>query len=275
MRYIIGLFCLLLATVVQAELLKVEAFHYARKSSPTAGNESLKLPFVTVNNTQVAKKINDTIFMDIFQSPAPANLKSKFTLPKIDNTEFDEASGIYSLDYRVLLNNGKVLVLATEGEYCGAYCEEGTQYYNFDAITGKQLNIEDIIKPTSLKNLQNKVYKARVTTMQKNIKVLQKQVAADEKKGKKYEEEDDPESKILLYETCITESAGLNKDIGYNYELEQFSINDKGFTFTHDRCSNHAMRALDDIDVFHTAYDFKALTPYLTDYAKKLFFSAP
>ena len=273
MRYLFGLFCLLLAITVQAELLKVQPFHYSRKPSPTAGNESLRLPFVTANSMQVAKKINNTIFMDIFQSPAPAKLNSKLTLPKIDGTEFDEASGIYALDYRVLLNNGKVLALATQGEYCGAYCEESKHYYHFDAQNGRQLKIEALIKSTSLKSLQNKVLQARVSKMKKTIKALKKQLAADEKKGKKYDEEDDPESKVLLYESCIAEATNANKEFGYNGELENFYMNDKGITFAHERCSNHAMRALDDIDVFSNFYDYNTLKPYFSDDAKALLHS--
>ena len=272
MRYLLGLFGFLLATVVHAELLKVESYLYQHKPSPSHANETLKLPFVTSTNVKVAKKINDTIFMDIFQAPAPAKLNSQLTLPKIDGTQFDEASGISSLTYKVLLNNGKVLALATQGEYCGAYCEESEHYYNFDANNGRQLKIENIIKSASLKTLQKKVLQARVAKMQKTIKALQKQLAADQKKSKKYEEED-PESKILLYQTCIFEATGLNKDIGYNYELEKFSINDKGIIFTHERCSNHAMRGLDDIDVFNTAYDFNTLKPYFTDVANDLLFT--
>jgi len=272
MRYLFGLFGLLLVTVAQAELLKVESYLYYPKPNLPAANEPLKLPYLTSTNAKVAKKINDSIFMDVFKSPAPAKLINKLNLPKIDDTEFDEASGIASMDYKVSLNNGKVLALATEGEYCGAYCEESEHYYNFDAKNGNQLKIEDFFRKNNLKTLQNKVFQARVAKMQKTIKELQLQMAADKKKGKKYDEEDDPESKILLYQSCMTEAVSSNKELGYHYELEKFSINDKGFTFTHERCSNHAMRALDDIDVFTTFYDFNTLKPYFTDYANALLF---
>lgn len=273
MKRLVLAIALLCAANLRAEPLKVASIQFIEKRSSVQYTDKVLLPFVSNNQPKVAKKINDYLYIDIARTIAPAKVSDgiKRHLSKDDD---DPMAGVSSLDYKVLLNNGKLFTVQTEGESCGAYCEEFDNSYSFDVTTGRHITLQDLFTEDGLQSLRNKVYAARVATMQQAMKRLQKEAAKPKKKNQQKDEfEADLDETILLYETCITENAATHKDevsSGDTHELAYFSIDAKGLTFTHERCSNHAMRGLDSIDEFHNHYTFQSLKPNLTTYAKHL-----
>ena len=273
MKRLVLAIALLCAANLRAEPLKVASVQFSEKSSSVHYVDKVQLPFVSYHQPNVAKKINDYLYIDIARTIAPAKVSDgiKRHLSKDDD---DPMAGVSSLDYKVLLNNGKLFTVQTEGESCGAYCEEFDNSYSFDVTTGRHITLQDLFTEDGLQSLRNKVYAARVATMQQAMKRLQKEAAKPKKKNQQKDEfEADLDETILLYETCITENAATHKDevsSGDTHELAYFSIDAKGLTFTHERCSNHAMRGLDSIDEFHNHYTFQSLKPNLTTYAKHL-----
>lgn len=273
MKRLVLAIALLCAANLRAEPLKVASIQFIEKRSSVQYTDKVLLPFVSNNQPKVAKKINDYLYIDIARTIAPAKVSDgiKRHLSKDDD---DPMAGVSSLDYKVLLNNGKLFTVQTEGESCGAYCEEFDNSYSFDVTTGRHITLQDLFTEDGLQSLRNKVYAARVATMQQAMKRLQKEAAKPKKKNQQKDEfEADLDETIVLYETCITENAATHKDevsSGDTHELAYFSIDAKGLTFTHERCSNHAMRGLDSIDEFHNHYTFQSLKPNLTTYAKHL-----
>ena len=273
MKRLVLAIALLCAANLRAEPLKVASVQFSEKSSSDHYADKVQLPFVSGRQPKVAKKINDYLYIDIARTIAPAKVSDgiKRYLSKDDD---DPMAGVSSLNYKVLLNNGKLFTVQTAGEFCGAYCEDFNNSYSFDVATGRHITLQDLFTDDGLQSLRHKVYKARVATMQQAIKRLAKEAAKPKKKNQKKDDfEADADETILLYETCITENAATHKDevsSGDTHELAYFSIDAKGLTFTHERCSNHAMRALDSIDEFHNHYTFQSLTKNLTAYAKHL-----
>lgn len=261
---------LLSSWLSQAEPLKVATVNYHFKSNAiTEGDAEFKLPFIVAGQPKITKKINDYLYIDLLQTPAPANATDGVTRhPNKD--AYDALAGTTSLEYKVNVSNDKLLTIAVSSEYCGAYCEEGETSYSFDALSGRHILLEDIFNPDSMEPLKSRLYQARITTLKQTIKGLQQELAANRIKDKKNPEVSELEDKVTMYQTCLTEQAQLNKEPGYSDELGSFTLDAKGVSFAHGRCSNHAMRALDEIDVFHNTLDYKALRPYFTNYAKVL-----
>lgn len=261
---------LLGSLLLQAEPLKVATVNYYFKNNAiTEGDAEFKLPFILANQAKIAQKINDYLFIDLLQTPAPANAKSG-VVRHPNKDAYDALAGTTSLEYKVNVSNDKLLTITVSTEYCGAYCEEGQTSYSFDALSGRHIVLEDIFKLDSMEPLKNRLYQARMTTLKQTIKGLQQELAANRIKDKKSPEVSELEDKVTMYQTCLTEQAQLNKEPSYSDELGSFTLDAKGVTFAHGRCSNHASRALDEIDVFHNTLDYKALRPYFTDYAKVL-----
>lgn len=261
---------------LHAKTLKVESIQLSEKSSNLHYSDKVLLPFVSAKLPKIAKKINDYLYIDIAATIAPTKASDgiKRHFSKDDD---DPLSGVSTLGYTILLNNGKLFTLQTNGEFCGAYCEEFDNSYSFDVGTGRHITLQDLFTDAGLQALIKKVYAARVLTMQQVVKQRHNQPVkklVNPKGARDYVEfEPNAEDQILLYETCLAENSEAHKDeiaSGDHHELDYFSIDAKGLTFTHARCSNHADRALDQIDQFRNNYTFQSLKPYLTPYAKYL-----
>lgn len=270
---LVGLLFLPLAYAASAVPLKIESVEFKAKKANIDFGEPIILPFASANQSKAAKKINDYLYIDIVGAPAPSKAMDGIirSLTEEDN---DPIAGVTSMQYKVLVNNGKLLSLKTEAEFCGAYCEEHSQSYSFDASTGRYILLQDIFTGAGLEKLKQKVYAARVATMKKEIKRLQKELAKPALKNKKRDEYAlDVESSIFLYESCLLTDAQSHKDemqSGDHHELDFFTIQPTHIVFTHSRCSNHASRGLDNIDQFKNKYSIQSLKPYLTPYAKYL-----
>ncbi|MBC7757052.1 MAG: hypothetical protein H7Z20_10535 [Bdellovibrio sp.] len=267
------------AEPAQLKPLKVESIKFVEKTGNSDSVGDVVLPFVSSTQPKIAKKINDYLFITIASTLAPSKagdgIKRNFS--KEDD---DPMAGVSSLNYKVVLNDGKLLTLHTQGEFCAAYCEGFSSNYSFDTVTGRHITLQDLLTESGIQALKQKVYAARVATMQQTIKRSQKQSLKKTVKHKKTNDDDefehDAEDEILLYQTCLTENAETHKDemkSGDLHELDYFSIDANSVSFTHERCSNHAARALDQIDEFKNSYTFQSLKPFLTPYARYLLLS--
>lgn len=265
--------CAASATSFSTTPLKIESIEFKAKKTNIDFGEPVILPFVSSPLPKVAKKINDYLYIDIAGTPAPSKAKDGI-IRNLTEDDNDPITGVTSMQYKVLVNNGKLLSLITEAEFCGAYCEEYSQSYSFDAATGRYILLQDIFTDAGLAILKEKVYAARVATMKKEIKRLKAEVAKPASKNKKQDEyAADDESSIFLYESCLLTDAQSHQDemqSGDHHELDFFTIQSNHIVFTHSRCSNHASRALDEIDQFKNQYSIQSLKPYLTPYAKYL-----
>jgi hypothetical protein len=72
------------------------------------------------------------------------------------------------------------------------------------------------------------------------------------------------DDEVGMYEEC------LGNVMGYSLEYYSFFFNNDSVTFERERCSNHAMRALDDLDKFDITISFKDLKEYLSPYGESL-----
>lgn len=261
------------AATFSATPLKIDSIEFKAKKTNIDFGEPIILPFVSASQSKIAKKINDYLYIDIVGSPAPSKA-SQGIVRNLTEEDNDPIAGVTSMQYKVLVNNGKLLSLRTDAEFCGAYCEEYSKSYSFDASTGRYIMLQDIFTDAGLEKLKEKVYAARVATMKKEIKRLKAEAVKPASKNKKQDEyAADVESSIFLYESCLSADAQSHQDevkSGDHHELDFFTIQSTHIVFTHSRCSNHASRALDEIDQFKNKYSIQSLKPYLTPYAKYL-----
>jgi hypothetical protein len=165
---------------------------------------------------------------------------------------FDQPySGTTEFGYHVITNSRKILSVEFNKEGCGAYCENFTTYYNFDASTGQFLELAQLFTEDGLKQLAKSITNERVAAVNAAIKKATT------------EGEEDTKS---MYEGCmeyLTDPEGFNG--GFYIEKTKIHI-------LHERCSNHALRALDEVGDFDNVRSFAQLHPYLSDYGKKLLY---
>ena len=237
--------CLLGLSSGCAHAKNENTYHIQRR---TDGNNVM--PFVSSNNIQADKRINDYLFIDALNQLSTQSQQQK------DTTAMPKST---AESYSVVRNDNKVLVLNIRMEYCGAYCERDNVSYHFDAQTGYHIGLSDVFTEQGIAQLDTKINRLNIARIERMIKSL-----------KRFKRKNDTvEAQLEMYTDCLNskkERTAQPFDSFYN----TFQIGDRTVTFTSDRCSNHAMRAIDDIGDFDNNLSSAQLTPYLTTYGKAL-----
>ncbi|QIY92379.1 hypothetical protein [Chryseobacterium gallinarum] len=158
---------------------------------------------------------------------------------------------IYYYDWEKLETPKDILSIGIHGEAIGAYPEEFADWKNFDLRTGNYINAEALFQKSTAKTVADLI--------QKRIKKRVDDFLVTLKSEKNPSEE--IQDQIDLYEGCFMDYT-LN---GIRY----FFGKDK-LTFVAGRCSNHAMRALDDLGSHELEFTYKELEKYWSPYGKNL-----
>jgi hypothetical protein len=242
------------------------------------------LPYAESGDARRDARINNRIFLDMAEQPAPARYSDGIKEPK----EQDGPQGNSDFSFSVLRNDDRILALEINAEGCGAYCENYSTQYNFDVATGRMIFASDIFTPAGGATLLKQNLAKRLTEYSTAIAGLNRDAAANRKKkgvaapwpqprpdGEQDDEEERIVSTIGMYESCM--ESMRSPDYGKYYKLADTSlkIEGKSVTFMYGRCSNHALRALDDVDDQKVTYRIADLAPYFTAYGKYLLMSGP
>lgn len=240
---------------------------------------TIVMPFVASVRTEVAARINDALYMDLVGIPAPTDPGKIFRFPAgAQPTDAEsELDGTNSIAFRTLRNDDRVLSLSIEREGCGAYCEEYTTSYNFDAETGRVFDANDVFTPAGRIRIAKLMTQERKKQYGVMIKTLNAQLAKQGKASRtrpSSEDVDDLKARIELNQGCLadmssdTETAG---DPGENFRYLRFAVPDaNSVQFTAERCSNHASRALDDVGDVSLTLSGDKLDGMLTAYGRYL-----
>lgn len=218
------------------------------------GAQAQRFPWVRTDDAKVAERINQFLFIDTFEAMAPA--RAADGLRGVDAQNWQNMP---ILQYVVLRNDARVLSLRIEGESCGAYCESFATGHAFDAATGRHLEPGDLFTANGLADIARQIRANNVARLRKEIAALG---------GKARRADANREDKAALYTACLAE----RQDPAYRQiePLGRMAIDAKGVRFEQDRCSNHAMHALDDLDTFSTRFSAEQLGPWLTGYGRAL-----
>lgn len=240
------------------------------------------LPYAESGDARRDARINNRIFLDMIEQPAPARYSDRIKEPK----EPDGLQGSSDFSFSVLRNDDRVLALEVDAEGCGAYCENYSRQYNFDATTGRSIAASDIFTPAGGAALLKRNLTKRMVEYRIAIAGLNKDAIAYRKKHrittpwpqprpdtKQDEEELRIASTIAMYEDCLESMP----EYGKYYRLTEIPlrIDGESITFLYGRCSNHAMRALDDVGDQRVAYKSADLATYFTAYGKYLMMNGP
>ncbi|KHK55377.1 hypothetical protein PI87_13565 [Ralstonia sp. A12] len=236
------------------------------------------LPYVESGDARRDARINHRIFLDMAEQPAPVKYSNGIKVPK----EQDGLRGSSDFSFSVLRNDDRVLALEVDAEYCGAYCEHGRMRYNFATADGRMILASDIFTPAGGATLLKQNLTKRLVEYRRAIAGLNKEAIANRKKEgiatpwpqRKFEGKQDEEERISetidMYEHCIESMLSPDYDKYFTLANTSLRIDGKSITFLYGRCSNHAMRALDDVDEQKVAYKIDDLAPYFTAYGKYL-----
>lgn len=161
---------------------------------------------------------------------------------------------VYFYEWKKLETPKNILSLSIDGEASGAYSEGFSEWKNFDLRTGNYINIQDLFEPIFIDSIQNIVNQNVADQIQNLLKELKATT----------DQEDDMKEQIRMYGECL-EYVKRGK-----LEYTKFFFGKDKLTIVRDRCSNHAMRALDDLGTYKIEFSFTEIQQYLSKYGKNL-----
>lgn len=166
---------------------------------------------------------------------------------------------------------GRVLTVSLDGESCGAYCENYVRPMALDVQGGRLLMLPDLLTPQGLAQVQKLAVAAHRRTLQNALARIKRD---SRKKPRDKELAETLEIQEALYADCLTRYSpgGYLAD---GQHIGGMRLEDKGMVLTEGRCSNHAMRALDDLGDLSFRIGMEALQPHLSDYGRSLLMPLP
>lgn len=201
---------------------------------------------------------------------------------------FIDTQGNESQQFTVSRHDDRILTIAFDTEGCGAYCESYNTWYSFDLQDGSLLTADNLFTPKGMRALAARLRQTQTTRYRQQLATLvkERQAAQTRRTGPavknnppKQEDTSDLEDRIALNQSCLDDQLAKAKEatapagqqtptlLEYNGYLP-FEITGKAFKLSAGRCSNHAMRALDDVGNVTMSLPFTELAPWLTDYGK-------
>lgn len=236
-------------------VLTVETMEEPSRSGDGATN---RFPHVRHPLTvSIADAINGDLFSQVFDAEWSEGMSISDAIPSTNDAGIPP---IGDLSYRVVENNERLLSLAISGEGCGAYCEPFTLHLNYDAATGRRIHLTELFTEAGAALLSDSV----ASWKRKEITDFLKETRQES--GSARDDDEYIEEMIAMYEGCLSMLDEYEEDFAYT----DFAIDRGAITIYLPRCSNHAMRALDELGDFSYRIDFRRWKHDLTPYGKKV-----
>jgi len=273
MRILLFLLFFTPAGVGAAPVLTVESLDYrgANLSGGAVAEGQVTMPFVRGGADGVAAAINEQLFQGQFSVPAPVPADGHFTLPANE----DGAAHAFAQSFTVTRNDDRILSIAFDVEGCGAYCENYDVYYSFAVKTGDLLKPDALFTANGMNNLAQLLGRAKGAEHRKLLATLRQELHTAYQRHEQPDTITDLQERISLNSECIGEGRHTDRtprvaETGPGFGYDKFAFGETTFRLTRERCSNHAMRALDDVGDYTLELPYAALSPYLTDYGRRL-----
>ncbi|MEY8761694.1 hypothetical protein [Chryseobacterium tongliaoense] len=211
-------------------------------------SEDYVFPVISYEKSQVENKINTFLQVDELEY-VPGSGGNPFKLVSSATNSYTNYVQFYG--WEKLETPENILSISIEGEASGAYPEGFSKSDNFDLRTGNYINLQDLFQPNSVKTIENLINRKVKKRIDDFITRLKSEKNPSE----------ETQDQISIYEGCFTD---------HTLEYLDYHFGKDKLTVVVERCSNHAMRALDDLGEHIIEIPYKDLEKYWSSYARNL-----
>lgn len=212
-------------------------------------SENYVFPVISYSEKpSIENKMNTFLQVDLLEY-IPNSGKDPFKLASSATNSY--TNYVYFYSWEKLVTPKNIISIALDGEASGAYPESFSNWKNFDVRTGNFINLQDLFQPNSVKTVENLI--------KQKVKKRIDAFLVELKSHKDNSEE--TQDQIMIYQDCFTD---------YTLEYLEYYFGKDQLTVVAGRCSNHAMRALDDLGSHEVTFSYKELEKYWSPYAKNL-----
>ncbi|MGY0038386.1 hypothetical protein [Pedobacter sp. NJ-S-72] len=258
-RFLFISVCVLLHMMVSSKLLFSQTGKVEMKNLKP-GFKDYKYPEVYYSvNPKVAEKINTFLQLDDLEHLPGVFKKHPFEKIVYGASEYGTSVDFYSWQQFTTTKN--ILSFSTDGEASGAYPEGFESFHNFDLRTGNPILLKTLFTKSAviqLEKLLNQKVKSTIEDYLKTIRPVTKE------KSPAKEDEADLDEQVQMYDECLERVKSGDMEY-YEFYFKQDSI-----TFVRGRCSNHANRAMDDLNKYYISFSYKEISKYLSPFGKQL-----
>lgn len=256
-----------------AELVEVKTITFKSNVADRKNlQERIKLPYVVTSRQSVTDNINHHLYLENFDSLAPAHPEEP-----IDSADI-VPEGIIEQSFVSYGIKNRVFGITLNFEACGAYCEVAEKSYNYDLSSGRFISLKSLFFQGNLAALSRRYSVVQMERYKSLINDFSNQLLEQRKRPLDKEGAeiiDDLQARIEFNRNCLEGIESLEqKD---DYEIEQrnsmrFQIKESELVVSMERCSVHATLALDDAGEISMSVPYEEFRGKLSQYGYNLIF---
>jgi hypothetical protein len=144
----------------KATITEIRLYADKRDFHPPKPYKTIFYPVIHLKDTNVQRRINQSIFMEII---AQGNSALKELKNKI------KEEGLTDVNYTITMNQQWILFLYIESEYGRGIISRNTLYFNFDLHTGEEIKIDDLLDRAQKDSFQRKVSIDKIDSLKQFI----------------------------------------------------------------------------------------------------------
>ena len=226
------------------------------ETKPNSPELKYEFPLLVGKPLHITKKINSEIIKDFLE--LDINKEHKSIFENVWGTKEYSIPVLSDLTYSINTLNKKMYSVTLNADGCGAYCELFSTTYNYDLSNGNRIYLDSIFSEKGKKELLTLLSSKKRKEIENYILKIKNQVtdSTDDKKR--------INQTIELYKNCLN-SLPFN-----SLEFIDFKIINKTIVLTSERCSNHATRALDELDDYQFIFKQSEINSLLNKYGKNI-----
>jgi len=217
-------------------------------------NETYIFPVVFTKDPTISKPINSYLQDDFLDNEDYNNPNIFKNIWANSENELPTLSEIKIESYQLTEQCFSIEISALA---CGAYCEKFSSIYNFDLSNGRLVELSEIFSEEGMESLEVQLNNLKTDVIKEHMSTLSQ-----------YKSNIKSASEGLFYEDALAVYANCKPEVNLNYV--QFFITKNTIRFELERCSNHVLRALDELGAFDFYFKFSEIENYLSIHGKQL-----
>lgn len=246
-----------------AAQLKVESVEISGKdihARDTGFTPEINMPLLHPPTDPAAANINDALYIDLFGTLAPLKASKTFDVGILVGTTAQEFS---------VTRNDRIFTVEFNTETCGAYCENHQLVFAFDARTGRRITAADVLTSPGQREVLRLLRRQKTAAYSEQIRINRSELREQRHRKAAKDVIDDLRARIELNTECLSQAR--MPVTGEAMRWHRINPVKDALLVTTSRCSNHAMRALDDVDQVTVKIPYADITEHLTPYGRALF----
>lgn len=246
-----------------AAQLKVESVDISGKDAharDTGFKPEIAMPLVHPLTDPAAANINDALYIELFGTLAPLKAGKRFDVGILEGTTAQEFS---------VTRNDRLFSVEFNTESCGAYCENYQLVFAFDARTGRRITAADVLTNPGQREVLRLLRRQKTVAYSEQIRINRADLREQRRRKAAKDVIDDLQARIELNTDCLSQAR--MPVTGEAIRWHRINPARDALLVTSSRCSNHAMRALDDVDQVTVRIPYADIAEHLTPYGRALF----